>query len=294
MKIALFSAYDTPVTVAYAHQIIEYLSVHGHSFIIDKRLKPHLKPELQERYQFFNSKKQLDFELDCVFSVGGDGTLLRSIPFVGQSGVAILGINTGTLGFLTSLQKESLTDGLDDFFAGRYRTIKRSLLKIATEPAIDGIVEFPFALNELVVYRKNTTSMLNIETHINGEKLTTYWADGLIISTPTGSTGYSLSSGGPVLTPQSKNFVLNPIAPHNITMRPLIVPDDNRIQLEVQGRAKNHLLTLDSRLVNIQNGHKIFVEKAAFEVETIELQNTHFFSTLRNKLFWGLDTRNVQ
>lgn len=294
MKIALFSAYDTPVTVDYAHQIIEYLKDQGHEFVIDQRLKPHLTPDQQEGYHFFNSKHPLQSELNCVFSVGGDGTLLRSIPFVGDSGVPILGINTGTLGFLTSLQKESLTDGLNDFFEGRYRIIHRSLLKIETEPGIEGITEFAYALNEMVVYRKNTTSMLNIETKINGEKLTTYWADGLIISTATGSTGYSLSSGGPVLTPQSKNFVLNPIAPHNITMRPLIVPDDSTIELEVQGRAKNHLLTLDARLVNIQNGHKIFVKKAPFEIQTIELQNTHFFSTLRNKLFWGLDTRNTQ
>ncbi|MGC6479276.1 MAG: NAD kinase [Flavobacteriaceae bacterium] len=294
MNIALFSSYDTPVTVDYVHQIINYLTAKEHSFFIDQGLKSHFSSEQQEEYSFFNSKVRLDFPLDCVFSIGGDGTLLRSIPFVGDYGVPILGINTGTLGFLTSLQKESLSDGLNDFFEGRYSIVQRSLLKIVTDPPIEGIDEFPYALNEMVVYRKNTTSMLNIETEINGEKLTTYWADGLIIATATGSTGYSLSSGGPVLTPQSKNFVLNPIAPHNITMRPLIVPDDSRIALEVQGRAKNHLLTLDSRLVNVQNGHRIYIEKAPFEIQTVELQNTHFFATLRNKLFWGLDTRNAQ
>ena len=208
--------------------------------------------------------------------------------------VPILGINTGQLGFLTSVNKESLIKGLDMFFMKKYTLIKRTLLELKTSPEISDIVFFPYALNEVTINRKNSTSMLSIKTTIDQKLLTTYWSDGLIISTSTGSTGYSLSSGGPIISPEANAFVLNPIAPHNIGMRPLIVPDKSNIGIHVTGRSKKHLILLDNRRFTIQNSSSISISKAPFFIKTIQLEGNDFFMTLRDKLFWGLDKRNRQ
>ena len=229
-----------------------------------------------------------------MFSVGGDGTLLRSITIVKNTEIPILGINTGNLGFLTSLQKEYLKNGLKLFFDKKYTLVNRSLLNVKTKNKIDSLNEFNYALNEVSINRKDTTSMLSIETSINDRSLTTYWADGLIISTPTGSTGYSLSSGGPILSPNTKTWVLNPIAPHNINVRPLIISDSSNIKISVKGKGENFLLSLDSRIFTLKNGNEIFLKKASFNVKTVELKGDFFFKTLREKLFWGKDQRNTQ
>ena len=198
--------------------------------------------------------------------------------------VPILGINTGQLGFLTSVNKESLIKGLDMFFMKKYTLIKRTLLELKTSPEISDIVFFPYALNEVTINRKNSTSMLSIKTTIDQKLLTTYWSDGLIISTSTGSTGYSLSSGGPIISPEANAFVLNPIAPHNIGMRPLIVPDKSNIGIHVTGRSKKHLISLDNRRFTIQNSSSISISKAPFFIKTIQLEGNDFFMTLRDKL----------
>jgi NAD+ kinase len=168
------------------------------------------------------------------------------------------------------------------------------LLSVRTKKPIALLDESGIALNEVSVNRKNTTSMLSIHTELDGKPLTTYWSDGLIISTPTGSTGYSLSSGGPIVSPNSQCLILNPIAPHNINMRPLIVPDNTEIKISVQGRSKNHLLSLDSRILTLENGNDIFLKKAPYVVQTVQLEGSDFFTTLREKLFWGQDKRNTQ
>jgi len=167
-------------------------------------------------------------------------------------------------------------------------------LAVATKEPTEALQEFGFALNEVTINRKNTTSMLSIHTKLNDQFLTTYWSDGLIIATPTGSTGYSLSSGGPIVTPTSKCLVVNPIAPHNINLRPLIVPDDTAFEINVQGRGNTHLLSLDSRILTLENGNDIYIKKAEFSALTVQLDGTFFFNTLREKLFWGHDSRNVQ
>ena len=229
MRIAIFSAYSNFETISTIKEIIDFVEKLDHEIIIIKSLKKDLETK-KTKYKYFEKNQIINSKIDFLFSVGGDGTLLRSITLVKNTEIPVLGINTGNLGFLTSLQKESLIKGLKLFFNKKYTLVNRSLLKIKTKNKIDFLDEFSFALNEVSINRKNTTSMLNIETSINDQALTTYWADGLIISTPTGSTGYSLSSGGPILSPNTKTWVLNPIAPHNINVRPLIIPDSAKIK----------------------------------------------------------------
>ena len=293
MKIAVFCAFDTPATIEYAKATITYLENKGHRLTLDSRLTDHL-PEEAKKYNTFDAGVTLDLDHDYLFSIGGDGTLLRSIPFVKDTENPILGINTGRLGFLTSLQKESLNQALDKFFDKKFKLIKRDLLALELSYPYKEIDKFSYALNEISINRKNTTAMLSIKTQIDNEFLTTYWADGLIISTPTGSTGYSLSSGGPILTPETEGIVLNPIAPHNLNIRPLVVPNKASIEIRVDGRGEDHLISLDSRIYTIENGTQIRVKKAPFSVFTVELEEDNYFKTLREKLFWGYDARNRQ
>jgi len=293
MHIAIYSAFFSPTSIAYIKTVIEYLNANDHQFILVDRLKKHLGEE-GETYDYFKDDVALEKKVDFLFSVGGDGTLLRSIAVIRDSKIPILGINAGRLGFLTSIKKDTLQDGLDLFFQGKYSIVERSLLAVATKEPTEALQEFGFALNEVTINRKNTTSMLSIHTKLNDQFFSTYWSDGLIIATPTGSTGYSLSSGGPIVTPTSKCLVVNPIAPHNINMRPLIVPDDTAFEINVQGRGNTHLLSLDSRILTLENGNDIYIKKAEFSALTVQLDGTFFFNTLREKLFWGHDSRNVQ
>lgn len=293
MKIAVFCAYDTPATIEFAKAAIAYLENKGHRLSLDNRLMEHLPAEAK-KYNAFDASGTLGSDNDYLFSIGGDGTLLRSIPFVKDTQIPILGINTGRLGFLTSLQKESLNEALDKFFDEKFKLVKRALLAVELSTPSSEIDEFGYALNEISINRKNTTAMLSIATQIDKEFLTIYWADGLIIATPTGSTGYSLSSGGPILTPETEGIVLNPIAPHNLNIRPLVVPDKAEIEISVDGRGEDHLLSLDSRIFTIENGTQIHIKKAPFSVFTVELEGDNYFKTLRDKLFWGYDARNRQ
>ena len=293
MKIAIFCAFDKPETIEYALATVSYLEKKGHKLDLDNRLIEYISRPIDHTQ--FEASGTINSDIDFLFSVWGDGTLLRSIPFVKDSKIPILGINTGRLGFLTSLQKETLNEALDEFFDEKFKLVERSLLSVAlsgTDHAFSN--SFSFALNEISINRMNTTSMLSIQTKINEEYLTTYWADGLIIATSIGSTGYSLSSNGPILTPETKGIILNPIAPHNLNIRPLVVPDEVAIKISVDGRGDGHLMSLDSRLFTLENGSSITIKKAAFPVFTVELNGDNYFKTLRKKLFWGQDTRNRQ
>ena len=293
MRIAIFSAFTNSETINTIKEIITISEKLNHEIIIIESLKKDLE-SIKHNCKFFKKNEISNSNLDFLFSVGGDGTLLRSITIVKNTEIPILGINTGNLGFLTSLQKEYLKNGLKLFFDKKYKLVNRSLLNVKTKNKIDSLNEFNYALNEVSINRKDTTSMLSIETSINDLSLTTYWADGLIISTPTGSTGYSLSSGGPILSPNTKTWVLNPIAPHNINVRPLIISDSSNIKISVKGKGENFLLSLDSRIFTLKNGNEIFLKKASFNVNTVELKGDFFFKTLREKLFWGKDQRNTQ
>ena len=288
MKIGVFSgSNDINSLSTYEEEVINYLKANNIIIYLDNRLKDILR---SNNFKLLNDVK----DIDVLFTIGGDGTLLRAIPFIKNSKVPILGINTGQLGFLTSLNKELLIEGLEMFFKKQYVLIKRSLIRVNLKPENPEIISFPYALNEVSINRKNSSSMLSIKTIIDKNLLTTYWSDGLIISTPTGSTGYSLSSGGPILSPDTKVTILNPIAPHNISIRPLIVRDTSEIEIKVTGRSKDQLIFLDNRKFSIPNGCSIKISKASFCINTIQLDGNDFFKTLRNKLFWGIDMRNRQ
>lgn len=239
-----------------------------------------------------NTFKTLDQSFNLLISVGGDGTILRAITFVRDLGIPIVGINTGRLGFLATIQTEEIEKAMSEIFKGNYNISERSLLSISTDPENSDIAKTNFALNELAISRKNTTSMITVETHLDGEYLTSYWADGLILSTPTGSTGYSLSCGGPVITPAAKNFALTPIAPHNLNARPLIIPDNTTVTFKVDGREDQFLMSLDSRIATLPNTTTVTVKKASFTIKMVVLLEESFLDTLRKKLLWGEDRRN--
>ncbi|WP_431110333.1 NAD kinase [Winogradskyella poriferorum] len=235
---------------------------------------------------------KLDKSYDLLISIGGDGTILRAITYVRDLGIPIVGINTGRLGFLATIQTEEIASALTEIFNGDYKISERTLLSVTTQPKSEAIGETNFALNEIALSRKNTTSMITVETHLDDEYLTSYWADGLILSTPTGSTGYSLSCGGPVITPEANNFALTPIAPHNLSARPLIIPDKTKVTFKVDGREDQFLMSLDSRIVTLPNTTTVTVKKANFAIKMVERLQETFLDTLRKKLLWGEDRRN--
>lgn len=245
-----------------------------------------------ENIDTFSSYNDLDSSFDFMITVGGDGTILRAVTYIRNSNIPIVGINTGRLGFLATVKKEEIALAIELLLKKEYLVKKRTLLSISTDKENESLSELNFALNEVSVSRKNTASMITIETYLDNEYLTSYWADGLIIATPTGSTGYSLSCGGPIITPQAKSFVLTPIAPHNLNARPLVIPDETNITFTVTGREEKFFLSLDSRIVTIKSGAKISVVKADFSLNMIELNQQTFIKTLREKLLWGQDTRN--
>ena len=234
----------------------------------------------------------LDKSYDLLISIGGDGTILRAITYVRDLGIPIVGINTGRLGFLATIQTDDIETALLQILKGDYKISERTLLSVSTNPENNSITETNFALNEVAVSRKNTTSMITVETHLNNEYLTSYWADGLILSTPTGSTGYSLSCGGPVITPEANSLVVTPIAPHNLSARPLVIPDNIEVTLNVDGRENQFLMSLDSRIVTLPNTTTVTIKKANFVIKMVELLNETFLDTLRKKLLWGEDRRN--
>ncbi len=240
----------------------------------------------------FGEFDQLDNSFDLFISIGGDGTILRAITYVRDLDIKIVGINTGRLGFLATIQTSEIKNALTEIFEGNYKVSERSLLAVEISPENENIAKTNFALNEVTISRKNTTSMITVETHLNDEYLTSYWADGLILATPTGSTGYSLSCGGPVISPSTNSLVLTPIAPHNLNARPLIIPDDTSVKLHVDGREDQFLLSLDSRINTLPNTATVHIKKADFSIKMVELNTESFLDTLRKKMLWGEDQRN--
>ncbi|NNE32645.1 MAG: NAD kinase [Winogradskyella sp.] len=292
MKVAVYGQnYAKEATQKAVEILLKHLLKSQVEVYIDSDFLQHQHIEIKNNSNL-KTFKVLDQSYDLLISIGGDGTILRAITFVRDLGIPIVGINTGRLGFLATIQTEEIEKALQEILAGNYRISERSLLSVNTEPSHDSITDTHFALNEVAISRKNTTSMITVETHLNDEYLTSYWADGLILSTPTGSTGYSLSCGGPVITPDANNFVLTPIAPHNLSARPLIIPDNTRVAFKVDGREDQFLMSLDSRIVTLSNATKVTVKKADFGIKMVELLDETFLDTLRKKLLWGEDRRN--
>lgn len=294
MKIAIFGQYYQNDTRPIIRDIFVFFNANDVELVVEKAFLAILKKEeiLKKDYKTFSSHSDLDASFDILVSIGGDGTILRAATFVRNSGIPIIGINAGRLGFLATVQKENIEVFLKLVIEKKYTISERTLLSLESSPHNEQIAELNFAMNEVTVSRKDTTSMITIETYLNDEYLNSYWADGLIISTPTGSTGYSLSCGGPVLTPDVKCFVITPIAPHNLNARPLVINDDTVIKLKVSGREENFLVSLDSRIASINASTVLTIQKTAFQIKMVEIPEETFLKTLRKKLLWGEDKRN--
>lgn len=294
MKIAIYGQSYNDNTKQSIHTLLDLLLNKRLDIIIENDFFNEIMHVngFEEKYKSFKTFKSLDSSFDLLISIGGDGTILRAITFVRDLSIPIVGINTGRLGFLSTIQTNEIEEAICLILNGNFKISERTLLSVETDPENKAINELNFALNEIAVSRKNTTAMIKVETHLNKEYLTSYWADGLIVSTPTGSTGYSLSCGGPVITPKTDSFVLTPIAPHNLNARPLVIPDSTEIQLKVDGREDHYLMSLDSRIATLVNPTIVTIKKAPFKIKMVELINESFINTLRKKLLWGEDKRN--
>jgi NAD+ kinase len=255
--------------------------------ILEQQLRQ-LSP-LAPTYQILHRPEDFD-GLDFFLSIGGDGTLLDSVCVVGKKEIPILGLNTGRLGFLANVATDKIGEAIEELARGNYQIESRILLSLTSSKKLFHGVNF--ALNEFTIHKKDTSSMITVHTFIDGKYLNSYWADGLIVATPTGSTGYSLSCGGPLITPGAKNFVITPVSPHNLNVRPIIVSDEAEISFEIEGRTDKFMISLDSRSTSIASEVKLSVKKEAFSAKLVKLPSYHFFDTLRQKLNWGLDLRN--
>lgn len=291
MKVAVYGQAYRTETLQYIESLVQLLTQKAFDVAVVKSVYKLIKNNLNQEYPTFSTTQSIDKDTALMISVGGDGTMLRAAGIIQGSNIPILGINTGRMGFLSNVHKEEMAEALDLFKAGKFRFDRRSLLRVDII-ADEKKKNLGFALNEVAVSRKNLTSMITVNTFLNNEFLNTYWADGLIISTPTGSTGYSLSCNGPIIMPDVENLVITPIAPHNLSIRPLIIRDDSEIRLEVDSRETEFLLSMDSKVESFATHVKILLKKADFQITMIELEAHSFLKTLREKLLWGKDTRN--
>lgn len=240
-------------------------------------------------YWVLESREEMA-SMDFMISIGGDGTLLDAVCQVGDLEVPILGLNTGRLGFLATVATEKISEAITDLATHNYQLETRSLISLQSHRKLFNGLNF--GLNEFTIHKRDTSSMITVHTYIDGKYLNSYWADGLIVSTPTGSTGYSLSCGGPLISPEAKNLVITPVSPHNLNVRPIIVSDESEISFEIEGRAEKFLISLDSRSTSISSEVKLSVKKENFSAKLVKLPHYHFFDTLRQKLNWGFDMRN--
>lgn len=229
-------------------------------------------------------------DFDFILSLGGDGTILDTITFTHKAEVPIVGINLGRLGFLATTPRDQIDQALNKLIAGTFDIESRSLIHVDSN--LDLFEPFNFGLNELTIVKKETSSMIVVHTYVDGDYLNSYWADGLIVSTPTGSTGYSLSCGGPLVHPSMKNFIITPVCPHNLNVRPIILSDQSKITFEIEGRSRQFMVSLDSRSQSVDDSVEITVKREEFEAKLVKFPETRYFDTLRQKLNWGLDARN--
>jgi NAD+ kinase len=292
MKIAIYGQTIAQENIAHLKSLFNWLNTHNVKVAIYKPYSDYLAKEFQldPNYPHFSKDTDLETDVDCMISIGGDGTILNTMLLVRDTSIPVIGLNTGRLGFLSSVPKENMEEALTSLLDRKYTLEPRVLLDVQVGNDIP--LTERLALNDATVLKKDTSSMISIHTWLNGEFFSTYWADGLIISTPTGSTGYSLSCGGPIIMPTSQSFVITPIAPHNLNMRPVIVPDTTQIKLVIESRQESNLISLDSRSYILKTGTEIHIRKAKFAVNLIKMPNISYIETLRNKLLWGVDKRN--
>ena len=288
MKAAIYSQKKDLDTFLYLSKVVSELQKRGVEALLYRQMAQDM--QFSRDFRTFGTREELrEFGVDYFFTFGGDGTIVNSLLYVQDLGMPVVGVNTGRLGFLASFTKEEVFQELDAILKNEMKISERSVIETVLP---DGSSFFPYALNDLTISRKETTAMITVESYINGEFLNTFWGDGLIISTPTGSTAYSLSCGGPIITPDNANFVITPIAPHNLNVRPLIVNDDVEIRLTVRSRVPQYSLSLDSRLFHMETDQEITLRKAPFRIRLIHPRKLSFYETIRQKLLWGNDKRN--
>ena len=293
MKVGIYGrVLNTENAADFFNHLLAELSKRNIAYTMHEDFVTYLENELNIPIaaETFASDTNITKIMDVLISIGGDGTLLDTLSIVRDSGIPVLGINTGRLGFLASTAKNDIENALDELVKGTYTLDKRTVLKLESDK--DLFNGLPYALNDFVLHKKDTSSMITVHAYLNGEFLNSYWSDGLIVATPTGSSGYSLSCGGPIIFPRSSSFAITPIAPHNLNVRPIIVSNDNVISFEVEGRSSSFLATLDSRSETIDAKTQIAIRKADFTMNLIRLDKENFLQTLRQKLMWGLDQRN--
>ncbi|MDB4710173.1 NAD kinase [Flavobacteriales bacterium] len=292
MKIVVYGNKFNKEASPYVEQLFNLLIEKGVQISVNNSLFEFTKQffPLNEKVIVKNKKSLLEVDTDFLISVGGDGTILDTITTVRDSNVPILGVNTGRLGFLANNTKDEIVSSVNSLLSGEFKIDSRTLLSLKSN--VNQFGEDNFALNEFTLHKKDSSMMMTVHVFIDGEFLNSYWADGVIVATPTGSTAYSLSCGGPLLSPGSDNFVITPIAPHNLNLRPLVVKDDVEILLKMEGRDAEFLTTLDSRSQTVKQDAVITLKKASFNVNLIQFNHQNFFSTIRNKLYWGRDVRN--
>lgn len=293
MQIAVFSQILKEGDEPYVQTLFDVLHEHGIAAYVYAPYLKSLEGKIKFKMNVGTFEGHTDFrirEFDYMITLGGDGTILAAVTHIQGMGVPILGINLGRLGFMATVGKEHIREAIDALAKGQFYIGERRTLGLDSEPPLFG--DLPFALNDFTLLKRDTSSMITIHTYINGNYMNTYWADGIILATPTGSTGYSLSCGGPIVFPDSKNFVLTPVAPHNLNVRPLVISDSSVISFEVEGRADNFLCTMDSRFEVITSKNQIALRRGDFSVKMVHLNDVGFLETIRNKLTWGVDLRN--
>jgi len=292
MNVAIYGKKINKQNAGHYVQFLAILTDLGWNAILEKELKEQLmkKVGIASNYDEFSSRNEFKSGIDLAFSIGGDGTFINTVRYIRDSGVPILGINTGRLGFLANISTDNLEETMELIKNKDYVYQKRSLLKIETESEIFG--DENIALNEVTLHKKDNASMITVHASLDNLYLNSYWADGLIVGTPTGSTAYNLSCGGPIVTPGCQIHLLTPIAPHNLNVRPMVVPDHMPIKLSVEGRERTYLISLDGESKSIPQGEEVTVKKAEFMINVIKFQDNNFLDTIRNKMLWGLDKRN--
>jgi len=292
MNVAIYGRKINKQNIPYFKEIFKILESFGWNPVLESELKSELVKKMGLSSKIDEYKSHLDFHkgIDLTLSIGGDGTFIKTVGFIRDSGVPILGVNTGRLGFLANISKEQIHNTMDQVKQKKFEFQKRSLLRIDTEENIFG--EDNFALNEATFHKKDTASMITVHASLDDKYLNSYWADGLIVATPTGSTAYSLSCGGPIITPGCQVHILTPIAPHNLNVRPMVVPDHMPIKLSIEGRDRKYLISLDGKSKNIRQGEEVIITKAEFMINVIKFEDNNFLDTIRNKMLWGIDKRN--
>ncbi|TCC86957.1 NAD kinase [Pedobacter frigiditerrae] len=292
MRIAIYGRDFNDSVLPFVQEVFDALAAHQIEISVYLKFYNFIKNKvvLPENIITFSSHKELVNQTEVLLSLGGDGTLLDTLSLVRDSQIPVIGINFGRLGFLASINKNEIKNAIAALVKGEYSLDKRSILNLESQN--DLFTDENFALNDITIHRRDNSAMMIIHAYMNGEFVNSYWADGLIIATPTGSTAYSLSCGGPIILPSAQNFVITPIAPHNLNVRPIIVPDNVELTFEIEARSTKFLLSCDSRTETVDRSVKITINKAKFNVNLVRLNNESYLTTLRNKLLWGIDTRN--